>query len=196
MTEQEMVELADAELWCQTFTGRKVHTCAITADDIDIEDIAHALSMQCRFGGHCNRFYSVATHSLYVEQIVSDRYRCEHLALEALLHDASEAYLVDVPRPVKCSSMLAGYRALEQRVQAAIAEHFGLSTADEHHTWVRMADELMLATEANELMTPFAASWNLRFAPLPLKIRSESPDEAKQRFLARFHRLLSTRGSR
>lgn len=194
MTEEELIAQHDAALWCQTFTGRKVHTCAITAADIDIRDIAHALSMQCRFGGHCSRFYSVASHSLHVMEHVADWERCERLALEALLHDASEAYLVDVPRPVKCSSLLAGYRELEARVQLAIAERFGLSTDPDDHDIVRGADEVLLATEARDLMSPFAASWNLRRSPAPFAVRCDGPEDAEQRFLYAFDRLVALRG--
>jgi hypothetical protein len=106
----------------QTFTGRLVHPMRLTVDDVDIRDIAHALSMLCRFGGHAQQFYSVAQHSFLASQLVPP-----DEALWALLHDASEAYLVDVPTPLKRLAAMSGYRAVEAQVQLTICHAFGLS---------------------------------------------------------------------
>ena len=101
----------------RTYTGRYIDPLNPTPEDIHIEDIAHALSHQCRFGGHTTLFYSVAEHSLDVlSRVNADR-------LAALLHDASEAYLLDIPSPVKYR--LPGYREAEDRLMAVIAEKFG-----------------------------------------------------------------------
>src|SRR5690606_29748913 len=94
--------------WMQTFTGRRFWPLDPRPDEICIEDIAHALSMQCRYAGHCLSFYSVAEHSVLLSQHVAEPFR-----RWALLHDASEAYLVDVPRPIKGD--LSNYRAVEAR---------------------------------------------------------------------------------
>ena len=91
--------------------------------DIRIEDIAHALSNQCRFGGHAREFYSVAEHCVRVSQ----NCRPED-ALWGLLHDASEAYLSDVPAPLKELPQFEAYRAAERSLQGTIAVRFGLST--------------------------------------------------------------------
>ena len=82
--------------WIQTSSGGKFYYDSDDTDCINIEDIAHALSNPCRFGGHSGRFYSVAQHSVVVAYLVE-----KELMLTALLHDASEAYVVDVPRPLK-----------------------------------------------------------------------------------------------
>jgi len=115
------------------------------AEEVHIEDIAHSLAMQCRYGGHCNRYYSVAEHSVLVSQIV-----LPELALLGLLHDATEAYLSDVIRPLK--RHLTNYKEIEQLNWLAIAERFGLPAIlpPEIHT----ADNAMLHAECIALMKP------------------------------------------
>lgn len=102
----------------RTFTGKYVNPLNPDPDTICIEDIAHALSQICRFGGHLPYFYSVADHSLAVSYCLPD----EH-ALAGLLHDASEAYLCDIPSPVK--KQIPGYAEAEDRLMKVIAEKFG-----------------------------------------------------------------------
>src|SRR4051812_44303587 len=101
----------------QTYSGKQFFPMRPIGGDIDIEDIAHALSNQCRFSGHCQRFYSVAEHSLRVAELVTPQHK-----LWALLHDASEAYLVDLPTPIKRT--LEEYRNAENRVMKAICRAF------------------------------------------------------------------------
>lgn len=88
---------------------------------IDILDIAHALSRQSRFSGHTSKFWSVANHSILVSRLVAPEY-----ALTALLHDAAEAYLVDLPSPIKNTSILSSYKFLENRLHAAVSQAFSL----------------------------------------------------------------------
>lgn len=102
----------------RTYTGRYVDPFDPKPDDIVIEDIAHALSNLCRFGGHTKCFYSVAEHSLLCAVLVPGEHK-----LAALLHDASEAYLVDIPTPIK--NRLPGYVEAEDRLMKVIAEKFG-----------------------------------------------------------------------
>jgi hypothetical protein len=87
--------------WMQTYTGRQFWPIDPRADEIDIVDIAHALSQQCRFAGHCKSFYSVATHSWHTSNVCNSEN-----ALWGLLHDAAEAYLVDLPTPIKGNYIL------------------------------------------------------------------------------------------
>lgn len=164
MTEDQLAEVRDAELWCQTFTGKTAHVCALAPDEIDLRDIAHALTLQRRFGGHSREPWSVAEHSMLVARIVDLELDRPDLVPQALLHDASEAYLVDVPRPAKCSRFLAGYRELEARVSAAIYARFGLP--EKLDPMVKVADEIALATEADRFMRPYAQEWCLREQPL------------------------------
>lgn len=143
----------DSGGWIQTFTGRRFYPLAPRPEDVDIEDIAHALANLCRFAGHTRRFYSVAEHSVRVAAIL--KASCPgfpKLHLGGLLHDASEAYLVDVPRPVKHAPDLAGYRAAEAKVEAAIAERFDFADGFSARPWIKSADDLCLRWEAHELM--------------------------------------------
>jgi uncharacterized protein len=91
-----------------TYTGKIVHLPEPLEDEIDILDIAHALSQMCRFTGHTSFFYSVGYHSILASEFVEPA----HLALEALLHDAHEAYIADLPRPIKLLDEMAGYKTI------------------------------------------------------------------------------------
>ena len=166
--------------WMQTATGRQFWPLDPRPEEICIGDIAHSLAHQCRFAGHCRQFYSVAQHSVLVSQAVPAEY-----ALWGLLHDASEAYLVDVPRPVK--PYLAGYRDAEDTVMRVVCLAFGLP--EEMPTEVKNADDAILADEAAQLMAPPPVSWNFRHPPLGLLIRPLLPVAARVQFLARFAEL-------
>lgn len=101
----------------RTYTGLYMNVFEPTPDMICIVDISHALSHQCRFGGHISKFYSVAQHSVLCETCVCEKYK-----MEALLHDASEAYLMDIPTPIK--ARLNNYKEIENRLMKAISEKF------------------------------------------------------------------------
>jgi 5'-deoxynucleotidase YfbR-like HD superfamily hydrolase len=172
--------------WMQTHTGKRFTPLNPRAEDIDIEDIAHALSNMCRFGGHTREFYSVAQHSVLASELVP-----EHLQLAALMHDASEAYLVDVPRPIK--RHLTNYAELEDKVSRAIATRFaefGLLASDFSHPAVKLADNIMLVTEARDLLGVDArAQWGYQFDPLKWEVVPWPPAICKDAFMVRFHRL-------
>src|SRR5688572_25823546 len=104
--------------WMQTFTGRKFWPVDPRSNEIFIEDIAHSLSMMCRFLGHCSKFYSVAEHCVRASWWVADRRGSYLDQLAALLHDAGEAYVVDVPRPIK--PYLSNYKELEHNIDECI----------------------------------------------------------------------------
>ena len=128
--------------WFQTYSGRQFWPCDPKPEEIYLVDIAHALSNQCRFAGHCQRFYSVAQHSV----IVSEQVPFEH-AVWGLLHDAAEAYLVDLPRPIKRHSVLGReYKLLEEQLQTCIAWRFGLQNTPEIPACVHVADDRALMT--------------------------------------------------
>jgi hypothetical protein len=107
-----------------TFSGRSVDPLNLTPDDIAIEDIAHHLACINRFCGACKKPISVAQHSVYVARMCGAEDGGEH-ALQALLHDATEAYLGDVIRPLKTMELFNIYREAEDRAQAVIFEKFG-----------------------------------------------------------------------
>ena len=166
--------------WFQTYTSVMFWPLDPRANEVRIEDIAHHLSLLCRFNGAVRRFYSVAQHSVLVsEAIVHEQARW------GLLHDAAEAYVGDMVRPLKLS--MPDYRAAEERVMRAVAERFGL-------TWpeppaVKVADNALLMTERRDLMAPPPAPWTPRATPLAATIQAWSPIEAEARFLSRFHTL-------
>lgn len=175
--------------WVQTFTGRQFFPFSPTPESIDIRDIAHALSQLCRYNGHCVRHYSVAEHSVHVSRIVGARINDLTLARWALLHDASEAYLADVPRPVKHLPAMAPYREAEARLQAVICIRFGLEIAEP--VIVAQVDHSILGAEARQLLVPVHPEWNPPVPPPELaKIRlGVSAREAEAMFLNRFEAL-------
>lgn len=179
--------------WMMTYPSRRVVSLKDPrASDIDIEDICHALSMQCRFGGHCSDFYSVAQHSVHVAQLVQAIIRDEGYnfdddrTLEAmrlgLMHDAHEAYIGDMIRPMK-SAVGNRYHLLEGKFMACVQQRFGLYGEDEELVGiVKQADVEMLALEAKLLqgINP-ARDWGLDVAnsrlPVEFRIMVESvPD--------------------
>ena len=128
----------------RTFSGQYVNVFDPKPETILIEDIAHALSFQCRFGGHLPQFYSVAQHSRLCSQLL---YGTEH-ELSALMHDASEAYLLDIPSPIK--KKLSNYAEIEDRLMKIISEKFRFKYP--FHDLVHQADRKMLEIEWNEIM--------------------------------------------
>jgi 5'-deoxynucleotidase YfbR-like HD superfamily hydrolase len=105
----------------KTFTGRYVHPLDMKTDDLAIEDIAHSLARLCRYNGHCGGFISVARHSIWVSEQLPKR-----LKLWGLLHDAPEAYLGDMTRPVKRQEAMEEYRLADHRLEQVVSEAFGL----------------------------------------------------------------------
>lgn len=166
--------------WMQTYSGRQFWPIDPRPDEVHLEDIAHALAHACRFAGHCERFYSVAEHSVLVSHLVP-----RELALVALLHDATEAYVVDIPRPLK--PFLAGYKEIELRVWTAIAERFRLPL--DMPSEVKAADNAVLLAEAEQIMKPHPAPWSVPGKPAKVKISCWNPIEADIRFRARFREL-------
>lgn len=102
-----------------THTGRLIDPFNPTRANIHIDDIAHALSLICRFGGQTDRFYSVAEHCIFVATIAEERHG-PRTALWGLLHDAAEAYLGDIVSPLKRTDAFAGYRLAEYRFECEI----------------------------------------------------------------------------
>jgi hypothetical protein len=169
--------------WMQTYTGKMFWPLDPRVDEICIEDIAHSLSHQCRFAGHTEAFYSVAQHSLLVS-----RQRPLSLALWGLLHDSTEAYLIDLPRPLKRGSEMGWhYKVIENQLMEKICERFGLPT--EEPPEVKHYDNVLLSTEQRDLMKKPPHPWFEREEPLPTKIHPLSPHEAELKFLHRFHEL-------
>lgn len=142
--------------WLQTYKGRQFWPLDPKPEEVFLDDIAHALGNLCRFNGHCTRFYSVAEHCVHVSREVP-----HELALMGLLHDASEAYVADVPRPLK--PFLKEYSRIEFGVECAIYERFGIKSKDilQGRVEVKRADNAMLAAEYKAAMTDPPREWNL-----------------------------------
>jgi hypothetical protein len=174
--------MSEENQWIQTFSGRKFPLVNPDPEAIDIEDIAHALAMLCRFNGQCLRFYSVAEHSVHVSHEIDPAF-----ALLGLMHDASEAYLGDVPTPLK--KTLPDFKEMENKLMWAIAEKFGLPEI--HSDDLKRADTQLLIDEKAVLMATEPEPWPLGAPAVknPDRIKGWSPAEAKQQFLARFREL-------
>ncbi|WP_422363162.1 phosphohydrolase [Pyruvatibacter mobilis] len=166
--------------WIQTASGRAFWPLDPRPEDVCIEDIAHALAHQCRFSGHCRSFYSVAQHSVLVSRQCAEENR-----LWGLLHDAAEAYVCDVPRPLK--PLLFGYKAIEDKVAAVVADRFGLPR--EMPEEIKRIDSAILADEAAQIMAAPPRSWHLPEPPLGVAIHPVSASSAKQMFLQEFFEL-------
>jgi len=169
--------------WFQTFTGQQFWPLDPRPGDFNILDIANGLANTCRFNGHVKNFYSVAQHSVLVSLVVP-----EELALEGLMHDAAEAYLGDVIRPLKAA--LPEYKKIEERAERALAQQYGL-----RFPWpskVKEADNCLLMTERRDVLPAFR-EWTWRANPLPEEIIAWAPWRAKEEFLSRFNALVKGR---
>ena len=126
-----------------TFSGKKLNPINITTEDICLEDIAHALSLLCRGGGHFKFFYSVGQHSIHCAKEAKARGWSKRLQLVCLLHDASEAYITDIIRPVKIH--LTNYLQIENKIMEKIWEKFGLAplTEEEVQKWKQIDDDIL-----------------------------------------------------
>jgi hypothetical protein len=170
------------EEWILTSTGRRFPLFNPSIEDVDIHDIAAALSKQCRFAGHPHTFYSVAQHSVMASYIVPPED-----ALAALLHDAAESYLFDATRPLK--QFLVNFKAIEHRIQMTINRAFGIPNKKPRS--VQDADMQLLATERRDLMPPTDDVWPCLegYTALANETAPWFPKQAEQLFLTRFRQL-------
>ncbi|MGH3987846.1 MAG: hypothetical protein ACRDTZ_11060 [Pseudonocardiaceae bacterium] len=172
--------------WIQLISGEPFWPLDPRPEEIHIEDIAWALSMLCRYGGHVKRFYSVVEHSVQVSHLVPDRY-----ALEGLLHDAAEAYLVDVPRPIK--RQIPEYKRIEAGLERCIAECFELTHPMPAE--VKEADAGIVASERAQLLALSVREWGDAQSEtsggnrLEVTLPCWKPEEARTAFLQRYEAL-------
>lgn len=169
--------------WIQTYTGKQFFYRNINPDSIDIIDIARSLSMIPRFLGHMDRAYSVAQHSLYVSKMVS-----HEAAFWGLMHDAAEAYLNDLPAPLKW--MLSEYVKLEKVVEAAIISKFNIDVTDKIRKEAKKADIQMVVTE-NDQFRSHKIPWGYYedIKPSKATMALYTQGEAEQLFLNRYYEL-------
>lgn len=183
--------------WMQTFTGKIFHFDDYDYFDFRIEDIAHSLSLQCRFNGHCKRHYSVAQHC-----VLGSYYADDDIELHFLLHDASECYLSDVVRGLKPSVYInfkgtnfLTYKDLEYYYLKDIYRALNLTPPNEEQaTRIKDLDNRMLATEARDLFIK-QPGWDIDdIKPFMNVIEPWNPDVSEVQFLAYYRRLTSGGG--
>lgn len=189
-TAAEHYKAHEVDLSIETFSGKKFF---MSHPEFDIDDIAHAIGMQCRYTGHSNRFFSVAEHSMLVMRLVEDLKLGD--PFEGLMHDAAEGYLSDIAAPWKV--LLPDYKAIEAKIEGPLRKHWGLPTV--LSDGVKRADWLALFIEARHLLPSKAADW---IAPAGLKeqaaklrypIHSWTPQFATWEFKRAYDKLLATR---
>ena len=149
-------------------------------EDVDIESIATALSNICRFGGHCPVFYSVAQHCVHACELAWCDSQNQPTMLAILLHDAAEAYIGDMVKPLKV--MMPEYVKTEKAVERAIADRFGLTSLPEA---VKLYDRLMLKAEKMHFWPHDTEEWmgfaGIRHRGVPFE--EMTPSRAKEKFL-------------
>ena len=176
--------------WFRTFSGVRFFPLNVLPDDINLADIAHHLSMKCRFGGAVKKFISVAEHSILVSRRVDNK-----LAMWGLMHDAAEAYLGDIVSPCKRSLWYAtenepykyhNFAHVEEELLIVIADKFGLNVED--YPAVKDTDRRALEIEARHLMGTWESADDLTIDD-DCPIYCWTPLEAEREFLARFHEI-------
>jgi uncharacterized protein len=179
--------------YIETFTGLHFY---LSNPEFEIKDICHALAMQCRYTGHCERRYSVAEHSCLVSYIMEDLKLGD--PFEGLMHDAQEAYLTDIAKPWK--KFLPDYNKIEKDLEAKLRYHFGIPGITTS-PGCKIADSLALILEARVLIKSEARDWDLSWCPEAMKlantpdiannyiIKCDDVESAKREFMGRYRRL-------
>lgn len=170
--------------WITTYTNKEVSLDDLRPEDFDIEDVAHALSLTCRFGGHSKEFYSVSQHSCYCADLVPDS-----IKLKALLHDAHEAYVTDVPWPFK--EWISGIEEAQDAIDEVMLPKWGLDVGKPG--WLKKIDIEVGLAEAKVLMPEGSyrsfIPYREGYRPTDIPLKSEGcwrPDMAEARFLKLF----------
>jgi hypothetical protein len=191
--------------WIQTYSGQKFYPCNPDPEAVRIVDIAHALSMICRFAGNVKTFYSVGQHCVYTADWLLCHFESKkghglsknqirQIALLGLLHDAAEAYMGDIPRPVKAQFREA--KAIEDRllrvILSVVAPSVSPEFTDRVWSYVTAADNTMLGAEARDLFNGGCVEdWNLCIGILPADtvVVPCGHDRAEAMFLEMYYRL-------
>jgi hypothetical protein len=171
-----------AATFIETYTGRAFWPLNPKVEGLSIIDIAHALSNQCRYSGHVAFFYSVAQHCSLLAEWLAKRGGSPLDCLQILMHDAPEAYLVDVPRPVK--QYMPEYRVWDHAVDAVIRKWMCWdfprpSFQDEF-------DSRIIVDERRQLMSQSLNDWGHKLEPMGIVIEPWTPEEAEQTFLTQY----------
>lgn len=199
------LEATTRDHWFNTFSGVKFSYIDMDPDTIDIKDIAHALSMLCRYNGHIARFYSVAQHSVYVSIVAAGLYRetcmgeetpralemLELVKFWGLMHDATEAYMGDMVRPLKV--MIPAYSEMEAKLDRVIMTKFVGQTIPSHiHALIKEADNQVLASEVRDLVPVVHPDWDFPWPATLDYVGAWNPNKAERLFMERFELCLAT----
>jgi len=187
----------------RTYTGRMFWPLNPHAEDIDVLDVAHHLSNECRFNGATYRHYSVAQHAVLVSHLAArialaqsrSRGRFDYareIALWGLHHDDSEAYLRDMIRPIKKAPGLGDvYKVIERRMMVAVIERFDLTPHEP--SIVKIADEIIGDSEGRDLVRGYIVKPNAE--TLPETIVPLRPEDAEAAYLRRHYALINARSA-
>lgn len=169
-----------------TYTNKKFYFLDPEPNQIFIEDIAQALSMNCRFSGHVSKFYSVAEHCCIIADLVHMKGGSTQEILSALLHDASEAYICDIPRPIK--PYLDNYFDMELKIEKVIQEKYNITAKTD---LINYLDHNICGEEARQLFL-HVPDWVEDFDRLhDVVVKGWTPEKAKEEFIWRFNELQS-----
>ncbi len=180
--------------WIQTYVGDKFFLAHPTPDQIHASDIAHSLAHQTRYLGHAKQFYSIAEHCTLMASYEWERAEDPDMALWALLHDATEAYIPDFPRPWKRLPQFEFVREAEEELMAVIAKRFELpGTSIPDH--IDALDRRILCDEAQQIFKSGPTdNWHKRWEPgLGITVTFRSPEEAEAEYFAMLTGLLQIR---
>ena len=192
--------------WIMTYSGTPIAPLNPTPDAIKVEDIAHALAMICRWAGHCHTYYSVAEHSVRVADLCValgekeglSKAALKDLEMLGLMHDATEAYVGDIPRPIKSEFRLVTprgvetFREAEAHLYGVIVEALGLpEMTEQYQEIVHLADNIVLSTEARDIAHEGSMKHELDAPdPLPGKINPLPWSKARLLFILRYQALI------
>lgn len=185
--------------WMHTSTGGKFFPLDPRASEVCISDIANGLALDCRYAGQgrVDRFYSVAEHSVHVARVFRKTYYDPYLSdtsvargtLAALLHDAPEAYINDLPRAAKLA-VGEGYRCVEDKIDRVILRKYGVLLASrEYRREIKELDRRIIVNEKNAIVTYPEQPWaNDILTELPITIYCWNAPTAKNQFLLEYLR--------
>jgi hypothetical protein len=170
-----------ADAWIQTYSGKYFHYLEDNPQNIKIEDIAHGLSNLCRYSGQCNSLYTVAQHCCIVSDLAEKGFR-----LEGLMHDAAEAYMGDIPRPVK--NLVPEIKILEKKVFRQIAKEFNLKYPIS--SVIELLDTRVMLAEARIVLKEGTVWCVEGITPADINLNELwEPKKAEMEFLTRFNTL-------
>jgi hypothetical protein len=166
----------------ETYTGRAFYPVEPRVEDVSIIDIAHSLSLQCRYAGHCEFFYPVAQHCSLLALWLADHGGSPLDCLQILLHDAAEAYLVDVPRPVK--QFLPQYRIWDNALNDIIREWMGWKGLPVYERQAELDTRILVDERAQLMLSGTGLDWGHNdLKPLGVTIRPMTAQQAERQFL-------------